>query len=478
VRESAHIISLRLLIHLALVRPFVKLFFGVNAVGGEHLGDVDQCIIIANHNSHLDVPLLFSILPAKHIVRTHPVAAREYFSRWKVLFRVVDYLFRPIWIVRGEKVEDPLKGMKDRLSSGHNVIIFPEGTRGNPGEMARFKTGVGMLAVAYPDIPIVPVFLLGPERAFPRKSPVPLPLWNEVTVGPPQVFTGDRRDITAALEHLVRELSESAVANRHRRRKRPKPPFTVAVLGIDGSGKSTLSRTIAKQLANASSVCLVTDGLELYQQGSRKEAQPLLSEKVREAVGKYAKTAKSLKHYKAPKLAELLLRDHIMGEVARWYSPDFIVLDGCPLMNLAAWANLYKEDRFDADACATALRVLSGQCDTVAREDPVFAEFPELAALRRLRLTSMKLPDAVIMLDVEPAVSVARIESRGEQRQVHETEDKLAKLRAGYRLVCNVVQTEFGIPTRILDGDATIDVLAATALAFVGENLGKETDHE
>jgi 1-acyl-sn-glycerol-3-phosphate acyltransferase len=466
------IFSLRVLIHLALIRPFLRLFFGVNAVGAEHLADLDQCIIIANHNSHLDVLLLFSILPAKHIVRTHPVAAKEYFSQWRVLFLVVNYLFQPIWVVRDEKAADPLRGIKDRLSLGHNVIIFPEGTRGSPGEIARFKSGVGLLAVEYPDVPIVPAFLFGPEKALPRTSAVPLPLWNEVTIGPPQLFTGKRRDITVTLENLVRDLSECAVAKRHRRRRKPKPSTTVAVLGIDGSGKSTLSRAVTKRLADASSVCLVTDGLEFYECANREEVQPLLSEKVREAIGKYAKTAKSLKHYKVPKLTELLLRDHIMGEAERWYSPDFIVLDGCPLLNLAAWANLYKQEHFDADACGRALRILSGRGDAGAHNDPVFTTFPELAALRRLRLASMKLPDAVIMLDVEPAVSAVRIKRRGEKRQVHETEGKLVELRAGYRLVCDVVQTEFDIPTRILNGDAAIDVLVAAVLAFIEENRG------
>lgn len=471
-------LSPRVLIHLLLVRPLVRLFFGVNAAGCEHLAAVDQCIIIANHNSHLDVPLIFSVLPVRRLLRTHPVAAREYFARWRLLFRVLDYLFRPIWIVRGDRAGDPLKEMKERLESGDNIIIFPEGTRGSPGELIKFQSGVGMLAVAYPRIPIVPVFLLGPERAFPRTCAVPLPLWNEVTVGPPQVFTGTRRDITAALEHLVRDLGASAAANRHRRRKRPKPPYCIAVLGIDGSGKSTLARALAQRLSDASSVCLVTDGLERYQQGGQTPMQPLPGESVREAVGRYAKTANSLKHYKVPKLAELLLRDHIMGEVARWYTPEIVVLDGSPVINLAAWANLYKEDCFNAAACATALRVLCGQRDARAAADPVFTDFPELAALKRLHLTNMRLPDAVILLDVDPALSVERIARRGEARQVHETEEKLAKLRRGYRLVCNVVQTEFGIPARILDGGAALDALAESAVAFIAERRAEETDHE
>ena len=470
--------SLRLLIHLFLLRPFLKLFFGVNVAGKKNLAALDRYIIIANHNSHLDILLLFYILPIRHIMMTHPVAAEEYFSKSKVLFKLIEFLFRPIWIVREEKVEDPLKGMKERLSSGHNIIVFPEGTRGIPGRIGKFKTGVGRLAEQYRDVPIIPVFLSGPEKAFPKKSAFPLPIWNNVTVGPPQIFRGRCLDITAYLEKMIRELSVSETANRHRRRRRSKPAFSLAVLGIDGSGKSTLSRLVSRKLSDTFRVCLVSDDLEFYENESQKELQPLLTEKVREAVGRYAKVAKSLKNYKIPKMVELLLRDHIMGEVQRWYSPDIIVLDGCPLINLTAWAKLYKGEYFDTDVCSVALKILTGKGKSFRKDDPIFAKFPELAALKRFKLTNMKLPDAVIMLDVSPAVSIMRIQSRGERRQVHETKEKLAKLREGYLMVCNSIKKEFNIPARILDGESELDKVTASALEFVEEVNVREPTHE
>ena len=338
--KSTRLFSLRVLIHLILLRPFLKLFFGINVAGKKNIASLDRYIIIANHNSHLDTLLLFYVLPIKHILTTRPVAAEEYFSKSKVLFKLVNYLFRPIWIVRGQEVDDPLREMKETLSSGMSIIIFPEGTRGVPGRIERFKTGVGRLAVEYRNMPVIPVFLSGPEKAFPKKSAIPIPIWNNITVGPPQIFKGESHDITSSLEKMIRELSESETAKRHKRSARPKPAFTFAVLGIDGSGKSTLSRTVSKELSDTFRVCLVSDNLELYENESQKELQPLFTEKAREALGRYAKTAKSLKHYKIPKLAEILLRDHILGEVQRWYTPDIIVQDGCPLINLAAWTKL------------------------------------------------------------------------------------------------------------------------------------------
>ncbi|MBW2588798.1 MAG: 1-acyl-sn-glycerol-3-phosphate acyltransferase, partial [Deltaproteobacteria bacterium] len=48
---------MRVLVHLLLIRPFLRLFFGVNVEGRENLAGTRQFILVANHNSHLDVAL-------------------------------------------------------------------------------------------------------------------------------------------------------------------------------------------------------------------------------------------------------------------------------------------------------------------------------------------------------------------------------------------------------------------------------------
>jgi len=471
-------LSLRLLFHLAVLRPVLKLFFGVNVEGRENLSELDHYIIAANHNSHLDILLLFHMLPLRHLLRTRPVAARDYFARRKFLFGLIDYMFRPVWIMRGDKSEDPLEKINKLLVSGHNIIIFPEGTRGQPGRLQQFKSGVGRLAEACPDIPTVPVFLAGSEKALPKESAVPLPIYHQVTIGPPRICRTGYRDFTDSLESAIRELARSEAAGRHKRIQRTRTPFTIAVLGIDGSGKSTVSRQIARSLSRTSRVCLVSDRLEFYEEGDDHGLQPLPAERIRQALGRYAKNAKSLKHYKIPKLAELLLRDYLMDQIRRWYAPDIIVLDGSPLINLTAWARLYKKEAFDEIACSKTLRILTGRDESIARNDSIFARFPELTTLRRLRLTRMELPAAVTMLDVDPAVSIERIGSRGEKKQVHETEDKLASLRAGYLMVCDIITREFGIPISILDGNLALDQVTALALAFAMQHRVEEQSDE
>jgi 1-acyl-sn-glycerol-3-phosphate acyltransferase len=458
------LLSVPALIHLLILRPFLKLLLGVHVEGRENLTGLEQFILVANHNSHLDVLLLFHVLPARHLRRTHPVAAHEYFSRSRVLLWLVGHLLQPVWIVRGDRSEDPLAGMRKRLLEGRSIVIFPEGTRGEAGEIARFKTGVGRLAEEFPDVPIVPVFLAGPEKALPKAQSLLIPVWNAVTVGPPRVFRGTPGEFTADLELGIRELAASGAGSRHRRATRAREVPTIAVLGIDGSGKSTLSRLLAQRLSRERRACLVTDIVEVFEDGRRRPVQLLLTEKLRASLGRRAKTADSLKSYKIPKLAELLLRDHIVDDLRRWYAPDVIVLDGSPLLNIAAWARLYREESFDDVMCLSALKILSGRAASLSDDDPILETFPELVALKRLHLTHMDLPDAVLFLDVEPAVSMERILSRGEVRQVHETEEKLAKLRGGYRMVCRVLEGELGNVARTLDGHQSMETVTDAAL--------------
>jgi 1-acyl-sn-glycerol-3-phosphate acyltransferase len=472
----------RALIHLTVLRPAVKLFCGVHVSGWENLHSLDRFIIIANHNSHLDTLLLFYLLSVRDIAVTHPVAEETYFNRSRIVFALVRFAFQPVWIQRGhpERQEGALSAMKEKLDAGHNLIVFPEGTRGAPGELLPFKSGVGRLVSQYPRIPIVPVFLSGAERALPKATMLPLPFWSQVVVGPAQMCTGSHRDITEQLQATLVGLSRSGSARRRRRQRRNlKPAPTVAVLGIDGSGKSSVSREAARRLSADRHACLVSDQLQFYEKGNLKPLQPFGLETIRSIVSRYAKSARSLKTYKVPKLAELMLRDRLLGEVDRWYAPDVIVQDGSPLLNMAGWATLYAKDELDDDTLATGIAVLAGERPRLSRKDPVFQRLPELKYLDRLGLAHMRLPRVFVLLDLPPSIACERIAARGGRLQPHETEEKLRKLRDAYLTVHRVIAKEWRIPALVIDGTQPLERAVAEATQFISRNLGEESqDHE
>ena len=463
----------RAFIHMAVLRPLVRLYCGVHVEGANHLQRLERFILIANHNSHLDVFLLFSMLSVRDIALTHPVADETYFERFPVVFALVRFLFQPVWIRRGhpDRTDDPLCGLKDLLGRGHNLIVFPEGTRGQPGELQAFKSGLGRLVSKHPGIPIVPVFLSGPERVLPKSSWIPLPFWSHILVGPPQVCAGSPRDITFHLQNTLLELSRSGVTRlrpRQRRIQGHQPAPSVAVLGIDGSGKSTVSRRLAGNLSNTGGVCLVSDHLEFFENGEPKPLQPLGLEAARGLLSRYAKRAGSLARYKIPKLAELLLRDRLLGEVNRWYAPRIIVLDGSPLLNMAAWAALYGHEGLSDAGLSVAIGILAGQQGGFARSDPVFAELPELRHLDRMGLTHLNLPRRLVLLDLPAEAACTRIAARGGAAQPHETEEGLQRLRNAYLKVVRIIDRHWKVPVLVLDATRPLDDLTIEAQQFFG----------
>lgn len=453
---------IRLLLHVLIIRPLLYLLFGVNIVGRENIDGIEKYVFIANHNSHLDILLLYMILSPEKINKTHPIAALDYFNKPAWLFKIVRFLFQPIWVNRKAGSISTIKEIQERLDEGHSIIIFPEGTRGEPGKISNFHQGIGLIAKNNPDTPIIPIYLEGPERSFPKKTPFPLPLCNHITIGPPQIFRGKSKDITSKLHSHLKTLADEEQAYRQHRLSRPQHPFAIAVIGIDGSGKSTLSRYLIKYFKGES--CFISDSIELFNNGVPYDAQPLIINELRKWIGHKAKNAKNLAEYKIPKLTELLLRDRLLSEVERWYRPNYIFMDGCPLLNITAWAILYHEEFFNEEICSKALDVLSGKAD-LPKNDILFKQFPELIAFRKLNLNHLHFPDLVILLDIDPAVSINRIISKREIIQAHENFEKLTKLRAAYNLVCDVLQKTH-LVYRVI-GDKNLELLARDVSTFI-----------
>jgi 1-acyl-sn-glycerol-3-phosphate acyltransferase len=201
--------TIRMLAHLFVVRPLIKCFFRIHVRGEKHFSMLRQFMVIANHNSHLDVFMVYLSLPIRHIIRTHPVAAGDYFSRSKLLFWLVEFLFQPVWIYRTDEDKNHrrIEKIKSVLIKGHNLILFPEGTRGRPGVIERFKSGIGRLTQQFPELPVVPVFLSGAEKAFPKGAILPAPVKIKVTVSRPLFYQESYKHTTFVLENVMRQMA-------------------------------------------------------------------------------------------------------------------------------------------------------------------------------------------------------------------------------------------------------------------------------
>jgi len=117
----------------------------------------------------------------------HPVAAADYFLRTRLLawfaLRIVGIIpiarrpAAPAAAVAGEAPAPPasaeqqpdvLAGVAAALERGDIVLLFPEGSRGEPERLSELKSGVARLAERFPEVPVIPVFLHGLGKALPR----------------------------------------------------------------------------------------------------------------------------------------------------------------------------------------------------------------------------------------------------------------------------------------------------------------------
>lgn len=199
---------LQALFFVGPVRLFVALFLGLRVRGREHLPREGPAVVVANHASHLDTLALLSLFPLSTLHRVRPVAAGDYFLRNHVVEQLARTFFHilPIRRQAGGEGEEPLAAMAQALDRGEILLLFPQGTRGEPGSFAPFKPGVGMLLERRPGTPVVPVGLRNFGRSLPKGALLPVPFFGEVDIGEPRRPPGGPREVAAALEQAVREL--------------------------------------------------------------------------------------------------------------------------------------------------------------------------------------------------------------------------------------------------------------------------------
>ena len=142
-------------------------------------------IIAANHNSHLDTIVLMSLYPISTIHRLRPVAAADYFLKNKFLkwFSVNIMGIIPLDRKVRKNKDELFLGCKNALENKEILILYPEGSRGNPGEIAALKKGIYHIANLCPQTTITPVLMHGLDKALPKGEALLVPFNCDVIVG-------------------------------------------------------------------------------------------------------------------------------------------------------------------------------------------------------------------------------------------------------------------------------------------------------
>lgn len=200
---------LQQLFFLFIVRPVVLVVLGLNVRHRERIPTSGPAIVVSNHNSHLDTLVLMTLLPWSLLARLRPVAAKDYFLRNRLLawFALTIMHIIPLEREVVDRHQDPLAECSDALKKGEILLLFPEGSRGDPEQMGTFKTGIAHLAKRHPDVPITPVFLHGLGKALPKGEALLVPFFCDVFVGEPMQWTGERQSFMASIEKTIAALA-------------------------------------------------------------------------------------------------------------------------------------------------------------------------------------------------------------------------------------------------------------------------------
>ncbi|MFB9376921.1 lysophospholipid acyltransferase family protein [Kineococcus gynurae] len=201
--------AVRSVLQRVLLTPLMKAELDVRVTGVEVLDQLGgPAVIVSNHSSHLDTPVLLTALGAKRRKKIAVAAAADYF--FDVWWRAA-----PSGLVIGTFPLDrrgaPGANASSRLlADGWSLVIFPEGGRSYDGSLRPFKKGAAYLALEA-GVPVVPVALRGTHEAMPPKKrnwPAPGRPRVQVTFGQPlHGLPGERAgDFTPRIADAVAKL--------------------------------------------------------------------------------------------------------------------------------------------------------------------------------------------------------------------------------------------------------------------------------
>jgi len=180
--------------------------FWPSVVGLKHWIE-GPALIAANHASFLDPPLIGGSCPEQIAY----LARKSLFRNF--LFRKICYGVGAIPYERGGADPGSIKRVLATLKQGKKVFIFPEGIRTFNGKCRAPMPGVGFL-VKQARVPVIPVWIHGTYRAWPRHRLLPVPGKVVVVFGEPVRFErlDDARPRREAYQAIADEVMAHIVA--------------------------------------------------------------------------------------------------------------------------------------------------------------------------------------------------------------------------------------------------------------------------
>jgi len=158
------------------------LFFRLKVKGRENIPKKGPFVLCPNHSSYLDAFVVAASVPYECELNLFFLGFKEYFIQ--PMIRHLIRLMRVIPVDPAAELINAMQASSFVIRNQKSLCIFPEGQRTIDGELITFKKGIGILASEL-GVTLVPVYIDGAHKAWPRGRRFPLPHRIKITFGRP-----------------------------------------------------------------------------------------------------------------------------------------------------------------------------------------------------------------------------------------------------------------------------------------------------
>lgn len=183
------------------VRLAMALIFVPLRVRGLENLPAGPCIVVSNHASYLDGPLLTAALPARFTFVVQHGAAN-----WAFVGRIIRRM-GVSFVNRGaaRSGASQTRGLIRRLLGGESFAMFPEGTFRKEPALLPFRKGAFLMA-ARASVPVVPAVIRGTRRLYGEDQTLPRHSAVEIELFPPLHPRGRGREAVLSLRDTARTV--------------------------------------------------------------------------------------------------------------------------------------------------------------------------------------------------------------------------------------------------------------------------------
>lgn len=177
----------------SLARAAARVVYRRRVLHREYVPEAGAALIVANHTSHLDPPLVAGVF-------RRPIHAMARKSLFKGFLGWLLPRINVFPVDQGKGDLGSLKHMLTLLKDGQRVLMFPEGTRAHDGRLQPATAGIGFI-LSKAQVPVVPLRIFGAYEAWPRSSKRPRGGRITIVAGPPVDFSGIPADLPTRERH-------------------------------------------------------------------------------------------------------------------------------------------------------------------------------------------------------------------------------------------------------------------------------------